>query len=146
MLLSLVLHYHSKRLLFSQGLTVLEQYFRSDRIQERETFYTPTDTQFDSFPLHLTISSKEFFCLLPIWLWSLMRNTIYLHALNTSVVVNEISTYSIFRDSEDENKHDVDHLDQILKQLQDAVLLLPPEHPPIFPGVQACLLLFSPCS
>lgn len=37
--------------------------------------------------------------------------------LNTSIVVNKVSTYNIFRDSEDENKHDVNH--QLLKQLKD---------------------------
>lgn len=74
MLLSLVLHYHSKKLLFLKGSHCLNNIL--DQIESKKEKFVLLTLQhtlkFDSFPFYLTISSKEFFCLVPIWPWAFM--------------------------------------------------------------------------
>lgn len=93
MLLSLVLHCYSKRWLFFWGLTVLEQYFRSKRKRNLCFIHFNKHQIWEFSTFYLTISSKAFLCLLPIWLWAFLWKTVYLHVLNTFVVVIKESAY-----------------------------------------------------
>lgn len=96
MLLSLVLHYHSKRLpyFFLKGSRCLNNILDQIESKKKKLVLLHSNTHQIWRFSPLTISSKESFCLLPTWLWALMSNSIYLHALNTSIVVNKVSTFS----------------------------------------------------
>lgn len=100
MLLSLVLYCHSikikvfSRLLGTLKKAQMQQYFGSDTVQGLEMYVPFMLLQTlilrpSRFRLYwIAIWSQSFFCLLAIWLWTLMCDSIYLYALYTFYVVN----------------------------------------------------------
>lgn len=100
MLLSLVLYCHSIKIkVFSRLLGTLkkarmQQHFGSDTMQGLEMYVLfmllqTLTLRALSFNLYwIGVWSKSFFCLLPIWLWTLMSDSIYPYALNIFAVVS----------------------------------------------------------